>query len=391
MRRTSIGIERYIDKYILLYIGILGVISCVFIYSSTEVFAQYSGSFVTKQMIFYFIGFTFMMGIAFLKMEHLKKIDWYFYALIVLLLVGLIFAPESIAKPVNEAKAWYQIKWLGSFQPSEFLKVAFVLVVAKLIESHHEKIDNQTFLSDCLLLGKIAAVTIPPILLVYQQPDTGMIMLYAALLIPMLYFSAISKKILISFALIPVTLLIAIIIAYFQFPHFYSEQLVGQLSPHQISRINGWLHPFEHEDSAYQTRQGILAIGSGEVTGKGVLGNNVYVPEKHTDFIFATVAEELGFIGGALVILLYFLLIYRFLLTIVRANSTFAYAAGAGIIGLFAFQICQNIGMTMGLLPVTGVTLPFLSYGGSSLLSNFMLIGIMLAFIKIEYEEVSSS
>ena len=375
-------IDKYIDRYILFYIGLLGAISCVFIYSSTEIFAQYEGSFVVKQIFFYIIGFVLMIGIGLLHVEHLKKFSWIFYVLIVLLLIGLIFAPENIARPINQAKAWYQVKYIGTFQPSEFLKFAFVLVVAKMIDRHYTKIDKQSLASDCMLLSKIAIVTIPPMILVYIQPDTGMLLLYFALLIPMIYFSPISKKILISIAAIPVTIVISVVIIYFQYHDVFQEQIVERLSPHQISRVNGWLKPFEYEDSAYQTQQGILAIGSGELTGKGFLGNDVYVPEKHTDFIFATIAEETGFIGGTIVILLYFLLLYRLVLIIIKVKSVFSYAAGAGIVGLLTFQICQNIGMTLGLLPVTGVTLPFLSYGGSSLLSNFMLIGLLFAFIK---------
>ncbi len=382
-------INKYIDSYILLYIGLLGAISCVFIYSSTEIFAQYAGSFVVKQILFYIIGFVLMIGIGLLHVEHLKKFSWIFYVLIVLLLIGLIFAPENIARPINQAKAWYQVKYIGTFQPSEFLKFAFVLVVAKMIDRHYTKIDKQSLASDCMLLSKIAIVTIPPMILVYKQPDTGMLLLYFALLIPMIYFSPISKKILISIAAIPVTIVISVVITYFQYHDVFQEQIVERLSPHQVSRVNGWLQPFEYEDSAYQTRQGILAIGSGELTGKGFLGNDVYVPEKHTDFIFATIAEETGFIGGTIVILLYFLLLYRLVLIIIKVKSVFSYAAGAGIVGLLTFQICQNIGMTMGLLPVTGVTLPFLSYGGSSLLSNFMLIGLLFAFIKTSDDNVN--
>mgnify|MGYP003493206125 FL=1 len=341
-------INRYIDSYILLYIGLLGAISCVFIYSSTEVFAQYAGSFVVKQIFFYIIGFVLMIGIGLLHVEHLKKFSWIFYVLIVLLLIGLIFAPENIARPINQAKAWYQVKYIGTFQPSEFLKFAFVLVVAKMIDRHYTKIDKQSLASDCMLLSKIAIVTIPPMILVYKQPDTGMLLLYFALLIPMIYFSPISKKILVSIAAIPVTIIISVVITYFQYHDFFQEQIVERLSPHQVSRVNGWLQPFEYEDSAYQTRQGILAIGSGELTGKGFLGNDVYVPEKHTDFIFATIAEETGFIGGTIVILLYFLLLYRLVLIIIKVKSVFSYAAGAGIVGLLTFQICQNIGMTLG-------------------------------------------
>lgn len=381
-RRGRVGVEKYIDKQVALYIALLALISCLFIHSSTEAFPQYTGSFVIKQIIFYILGFSMMLAVASLDLEQLKQISWYAYAVIVLLLIGLIFAPESIARPVNEAKAWYQIKFLGSIQPSEFLKFAFVLVIAKVMEKHYTITEEPSFVSDCRLLCKVAIITIPPMLIVYQQPDTGMILLYAALLAPMVFFSSINKKLLITVAAIPVTLGIGIIIVYFQFHDFYQEELLGRLSGHQVSRINGWLQPFEYEASSYQTRQGMTAIGTGELTGKGYLSNDVYIPEKHTDFIFSTIAEETGFIGGSIIILLYFLLLYRLVVIVIKAHTRFAYITGAGIIGLLTFQIFQNIGMTMGLLPVTGVTLPFLSYGGSSLLSNFLLLGVILSFRK---------
>ncbi|MGN7117083.1 FtsW/RodA/SpoVE family cell cycle protein [Lysinibacillus odysseyi] len=360
----------------------LAFISCLFIHSTTEAFPQYGQTFVIKQIIFYILGFSLMVGVAMLDVEQLKQISWFVYAGVVLLLIGLIFAPESIARPINEAKAWYQIKFLGSLQPSEFLKFAFVLVVTRVMEKHYTLTEEPSFMSDCRLLCKVAIITMPPMLLVYQQPDTGMILLYLALLAPMIFFSSINKKLLITVAAIPVTLVIGILIIYFQFHHIYQEELLGRLSPHQVSRINGWLQPFEYEASSYQTRQGILAIGTGEIIGKGYRGNDVYIPEKHTDFIFSTIAEETGFIGGSIVILLYFLLLYRLVVIVIKARTRFAYITGAGIISLLTFQIFQNIGMTMGLLPVTGVTLPFLSYGGSSLLSNFLLLGVILSFRK---------
>lgn len=375
-------INKYLDKQIVLYIGLLGIISVVFIYSSNSAFSQYSGSFILKQCLFYTIGFTLMVLIARLDIEQLKKISWPFYILILVLLIALIFAPESIAKPINNAKAWYQIPFIGTFQPSEFMKFAFVLVLAKTIEAHREKLTSQSFSSDALLICKVGIITIPPMLIVYSQPDTGMLMLYLALILPIIYFSTISPKILVTLAAIPITVILAFVFIYTSFHDFYQEHLLSQLSDHQISRINGWLSPYEYEDSSYQGRQGMLAVGSGELTGKGYLKNDVYVPEKHTDYIFSTIAEETGFIGASIVIILFFLLLYRLVVITISTKNNFAYLVGAGIIGLLTFQIFQNIGMTLGLMPITGVTLPFVSYGGSSLLSNFMLIGIILSFKK---------
>lgn len=367
-----------LDKSLVISLSLLGIISCLFVHSSSTVFEQYSSSFIIKQLFYYLIGFLVMYGVAMLDIEQLQKIGWPFYWAMVLLTFGLFIAPESIARTVNEAKRWYQIPVLGSFQPSEFLKFALLIVVSKVIVAHREKYVRPTFLTDMRLLFIIAVITLPPTLAVYKQPDTGMTMIYMSMIIPMIFFSGIQKKLLIIFTAIPVSILSVVVILYVKFNAFFTDKILNKLSGHQISRIYGWLQPNEHPDSSYQTRQGFSAIGSGQFTGKGYMKNNVYVVEKHTDFIFANIAEEVGFIGGAFVIALLFFVIYRIVLITVEAKDPFMTLMGAGISSLLAFQITQNVGMTIGLLPVTGMTLPFLSYGGSSLISNFMLIGIVM-------------
>ncbi len=367
-----------LDKNLVISLSLLGIISCLFVHSSSTVFEQYTSSFIIKQLFYYLIGFFIMYGVATLDIEQLKKIGWPFYWAMVLLTFGLFIAPESIARTINEAKRWYHIPVLGSIQPSEFLKLAFLIVVSKVIVAHREKYVRPTFLTDMWLLLIIAVITLPPTLAVYKQPDTGMVMLYMSMIVPMLFFSGIQRKLLIIFTAIPVSILSVMVILYVKFNNFFTDKILNKLSGHQISRIYGWLQPNEYPDSSFQTRQGFSAIGSGQFTGKGYMNNDVYVVEKHTDFIFANIAEELGFIGGAFVIVLLFFVIYRIVLITVEAKDPFMTLMGAGIASLLAFQITQNIGMTIGLLPVTGMTLPFLSYGGSSLISNFMLMGIVM-------------
>ncbi|KOP77926.1 cell division protein FtsW [Lysinibacillus sp. FJAT-14745] len=367
-----------LDKSLVISLALLGIISCLFVHSSSTVFEQYTSSFIKKQFFYYLIGFLIMYGVAMLDIEQLKKIGWPFYWAMVLLTFGLFIAPESIARTVNEAKRWYQIPVLGSIQPSEFLKFAFLIVVSKVIVAHREKYERPTFLTDMRLLFIIAVITIPPTLAVYKQPDTGMVLIYMSMIVPMIFFSGIQRKLLIIFTAIPVSILSVVAILYVKFNDFFTDKILNKLSGHQISRIYGWLQPHEYPDSSFQTRQGFSAIGSGQFTGKGYMKNDVYVVEKHTDFIFANIAEEVGFIGAAFVITLLFFVIYRIVLITVEAKDPFMTLMGAGIASLLAFQITQNIGMTIGLLPVTGMTLPFLSYGGSSLISNFMLIGIVM-------------
>lgn len=366
------------DNSLAISLLLLGIISCLFVHSSSIAFEQYASLFIVKQFIYYSLGFLIMYGVATLDIEQLKRIGWPFYWFMVALTFGLFIAPESIARTINEAKSWYQVPLLGSFQPSEFLKFAFLIVVSKVIVAHRAKYVQPSFLSDMRLLITIGIITLPPTLAVYKQPDTGMVMLYMAMIIPMVYFSGIQTKLLVIFTAIPVSIVTVIATLYIKFNDFFTEKLLSKLSGHQVSRIYGWLQPYEYTDSSFQTRQGFMAIGSGEFIGKGYLQNNVYVPEKHTDFIFSAIAEEVGFVGGAFVIALLFFVIYRIVLITVQAKDPFMTLMGAGISSLLAFQITQNIGMTIGLLPVTGVTLPFLSYGGSSLLSNFMLMGIVI-------------
>lgn len=367
-----------LDKTLVISLSLLGIISCLFVHSSSTVFEQYTSSFIIKQLFYYLIGFLVMYVVATLDIEQLKKIGWPFYWAMILLTFALFIAPESIARTVNEAKRWYQIPLLGSFQPSEFLKFALLIVVSKVIVAHREKYVRPTFLTDMRLLLIIAVLTLPPMLAVYKQPDTGMVMLYMSMIVPMLFFSGIQRKLLIIFTAIPVSILSVLAILYVKFNEFFTDKILNKMSGHQISRINGWLQPNEYPDSSFQTRQGFSAIGTGQFTGKGYMNNNVYVVEKHTDFIFANIAEEFGFVGGAFVITLLFFVIYRIVLITVEAKDPFMALMGAGISSLLAFQITQNIGMTIGLLPVTGMTLPFLSYGGSSLISNFMLMGIVM-------------
>ncbi|WP_146550855.1 FtsW/RodA/SpoVE family cell cycle protein [Rummeliibacillus suwonensis] len=378
-----------LDHQIVIYIIFLFIISCFFIYSSSLKSGQYGGAvnFVYKQIFFYIIGFVSMIIISKLDLEQLKAVSFFIYIVIFILLIGLIFAPESIARPINNAKAWYQIPFIGSFQPSEFLKFSFLILTSWIIVTHNKKYNVHKLKTDSLLLGKVALLTLPPMLLVYIQPDTGMIMLYVSMLLPMLFFSGIQRKILIFILSIPISIFSFILSCYIFFNKFYQDKILGSLSPHQISRINGWLDPFNYGDSAYQTKQGLLAIGTGQVYGKGFMHNNVYVPEKHTDFIFSNIAEETGFIGASIVLVILFLIILRFVQISLNANTQFTILLTSGIVSLFTFQVFQNVGMTVGLLPVTGVTLPFLSYGGSSLLSNMMLVGIMMS-IKNSYVDL---
>lgn len=367
---------RTIDFQMVILIILMAIISCVFIYSAAKS-GQYKENFAEKQIIFYILGFVMMFITTYFDSDQLKKISWLIYGVIFASILFLIIAPYNIARPINGAKAWYQLPLIGSFQPSEYMKIAFIIVVSNVIDKHNKKYNKHTIKLDMLLLSKIAAVTIPPTLIVLIQPDTGMVMLYLAIIVPMIYMSGINRVLASLITVLPITVISLLVFIYFRFNEFFQTKLLGLLLPHQRDRILGWLDPFQYTNQGYQTKQGILAIGSGQLIGKGWGQGLVYIPEKHTDFIFSAIGEETGFVGCSIVICLFFILIYRIISIALSSKVQFGAYICAGVVGVLSFQIFQNIGMTIGLLPVTGVTLPFLSYGGSSLLSNMILLGLV--------------
>lgn len=237
-------------------------------------------------------------------------------------IVILKILPESTFTPVKlGAKRWFQFPVIVQIQPSEFFKIALIIFVANLVMNHNAKYMIRTYKTDFLLVGKIMLVSIPPIALVYSQPDTGMVFLYAASIV----FIHIrdSKEINCILYIHSGNSTIYINIYIRKISRFFFKELVTRLKPHQQSRIIGWLNPAENTDQGYQTQQSLLAVGSGELHGKGFGQGSVYIPEKHTDFIFATIAEEGGFIIAALVVLVLLLLIYRVTIIAYSAENLF--------------------------------------------------------------------
>ncbi|WP_175073911.1 FtsW/RodA/SpoVE family cell cycle protein [Terribacillus sp. AE2B 122] len=368
-----------LDKLILIILCLLCGISILFIFS-TQSGGQFGAqNFALKQSINYVIGFTLLLLFRLLDLNQLRLLAWSFYIVSVLSLLFLTIAPESIAPNILGAKRWFSIPFVGSIQPSEFFRISLIVIVAKLIADLKEKSLHRTMQEDLLLLGKILLVTIPPSLLVYQQPDTGMVMLYMFAIVAMLGMIKLNKIVVTIGILVPL-LAISIIACLFLFkPEIIYDDVIPKLKPHQQDRIIGWLDPSNNSNQAFQSRRSVLAVGTGGLIGKGIEGGNVYVPEKHTDFIFASIAEEGGFLTGAAVILLFFLLITRILEIGSKSNDPFGTYICAGLALSLTIQIVQNIGMVEGMLPVKGIALPFLTYGGSSLFSNMILLGIVMS------------
>lgn len=348
--------------------------------SSAQTTGQYGGNFVLKQLQWYVIGAIIVAFVMYFDPDQYKKLSWYMYGFGVFLLVLLLFMPEGqgqIGQPINGAKSWYNLP-IGSIQPSEFMKTFFILAAARLISKHHEKFQIKTIKTDFLLLGKILLTLIIPLAFIMQQPDLGSSLVFLAITAALIIVAGISWKIILPFFIGGVGLG-ALLLWMALYAQDFLEAKLG-FSPYQFARIYSWLDPYSYSsDVGFHLISSLNAIGSGEIFGKGYSGREVYVPEAHTDFIFTVIGEEWGFIGASFVICLYFLLIYHLTKTTLTLKDPFCTYVCAGIIAMITFHVLENIGMTIQLLPITGIPLPFISYGGSSLMGNALALGLVFS------------
>ncbi|WP_242309438.1 FtsW/RodA/SpoVE family cell cycle protein [Bacillus cereus group sp. BfR-BA-01524] len=368
---------QYQIDYVLLFILFaIGIVSCCAIASaqaSLPPFLQ-NVNFVLKQIQWYCIGFIAIGVIMIIDFDRYQKIAWYLYSFAMVLLIGLeLQVPGAVT--IKGATAWYRLPGIGNFQPSEIMKLFLIIVIGRIIANHNEKYFSRTMRDDFLLLGKIFATSLPPLLLIAKEPDLGNTMVISAMLAAMILVSGIRWRFI--FGLVSGTFVAGSTLIYIFFTHtdFFKAHI---LKEYQLNRFYGWLAPYKYDAQGYQLRQAFLATGSGEMQGKGWENGQVYFPEPHTDFIFTNVAEQFGFLGASVIISLFFLLIFRMIHIALESNDPFGSYICAGTIGMFTFQVFQNIGMTIGLLPITGITLPLMSYGGSSLLTYMIAIGFIL-------------
>ncbi|MBA4536940.1 FtsW/RodA/SpoVE family cell cycle protein [Bacillus aquiflavi] len=366
-----------IDYRLIFILLLLFLVSCIAIYSAQST-GQYKENFLMKQVVAYIVGTGIIAGIITLDSDQLRKITWYGYGFGLLLLGFLIVAPSGLAPVINGAKSWYRVPGMGSLQPSEIVKVLIILALAKVIADHHEKNQLKTIQTDLFLLLKICLVTLAPTLLVLKQPDLGTTLVFFAIMVGMIFISGISMRILVPiFSFI--TLMIGVIFYLVLWQPDVLEKYLG-VKQYQFGRVYSWIDPENYQSTTgFQLTKSLLAIGSGETVGKGYGNREVYLPESHTDFIFSVIAEEFGFIGSSIVISLFFILIYLLTKIGMEASNPYDTYICAGIMSMISFHVFQNIGMSIGLLPITGIPLPFISYGGSSVLGNMFAISLVFS------------
>lgn len=357
-------------------IFLLFIASIIALYSG-QTQATVPGNYVLQQVVWYIIGSLIVAMAMFLEPDQYKKLAWVFYAVGVLSLIALHFAPESIAPVTKGAKSWFKIPKVGSIQPSEFMKVFLILGLSRLIDDHNEKYARiKNVKTDFWLLIKIGLVAIVPLVLIFMESDMGTALIIAAITLGMILISGITWKILFP-AFLGITLLGG---AVFMIILYFPELLEGVVQQYQMSRIYSWIDPYKYaHTSGYQLILALQAVGSGGISGKGFMAKEVFVPDRHTDFIFSVIAEEYGFIGASALISLFFLLIYHIVKVALETDSPFNSYICAGIISMITFQVFQNIGMNIQLLPITGIPLPFISYGGSSMMGTMMAMGLVFS------------
>ncbi|MGJ9458537.1 FtsW/RodA/SpoVE family cell cycle protein [Oceanobacillus sp. CF4.6] len=339
---------------------------------------QYEGeNFVLKQILWFTAGAFIVAAIQFLDLEQLYKASVYIYGTSILVLIVLLISPESIARTINGAKSWFTLPGL-SLQPAEFTKITTILFMAAVISKHKSKFEVSNLKSDAYLLVKILILTAVPVSLILLQPDFGTAMVYLFIAGMMIILSGINWKIITSLIVVISTVSAAVIGFVIKFP-VLAQEVLG-IRQYQVNRILTWFDPTQQSsDATYHFDRAYMALGSGQLFGKGMGSLEVNYPEAHTDFIFSVIGESFGFIGSAIVIFLYFMLLYKLVtlgLSIFKYSSFGTYFC-FGFLSLLLIHVFQNIGMTLGVMPITGIPLLLISYGGSSILSTMIGLGIV--------------
>ncbi len=335
-----------------------------------------------KQFVFYLIGFGIIYLLQKIPITYIEKFSIAFYLFALVLLVGIFLVPPTLAPIVNGARSWYNFR-LFTLQPSEFSKIATVAMVSMLIKEKSFK-DN----TDTIKLLKLALIISIPFILVLKENDLGNGLFFIFLFLGLVFLVCNKGKTLFRIYSVVIVGLAIIILAALYFPRLLS--LVG-LKSYQLNRILSWLNPEAYKlDYSYQITQVLNEVKLGGLTGTFVKNKN-YIDEQFNDFIFSIVAKNFGFIGAAIFLFIFFIFVLR-LFNIMKKceQGNYSYYFILLSICSFCFSFFINIFSTLSIIPVIGISMPFISYGGSSLIANSILFGIIVkihATIQEEYME----
>jgi rod shape determining protein RodA len=319
--------------------------------------------FVQRQVIYGVIGIAVMIAVSRIDYTRLRELRMSVYTA----MVGSIAFVLLVGTAVRGSNRWINLP-LFQFEPSELAKVLLCISLSAMV---YERIRRPFGLPQTLALLALGLV---PAGLVFLQPDLGTGIVLVAIAITILFVSGIPWQ---HFATIGAAVALIAVGAYLGGSAVGAQPLHG----YQQDRLTSFLHPSEDpKDASYQVNQAVIAVGSGERIGRGDNSTQtelLFLPERHTDFIFAVIGERFGFLGAAFVVFLYALLFWRALRVMRLSTSFYGVMIAGGIVAMLAFQVIVNVGMNLGLMPVTGITLPLISYGGSSVLGTFLALGLL--------------
>jgi rod shape determining protein RodA len=320
--------------------------------------------FVTRQAIAAVLGLAGLIAAAVIPVDLARR-HWRLVYVATLALMILVFLA---AETIRGSKRWIDLGVI-QFQPSELGKVLFVLALAGFLVERQGRVNRWRTIVQAIGLGTV------PILLVFLQPDLGTALVYGAALVAVLFFVGVRWRQLLVFLLAVAFLGLSIL-------WLLPTAGIEVLKPYQAERVAGFLDPNRDPgDLTWNLNQSLTAVGSGGLTGRGVIEASQtrldYLPEHATDFAFASLAEQRGFVGSAILLLLYLLVVWRGLRVITVAGDLYGAVVAGGLVFALLFQVFVNVGMTMGMAPITGIPLPFVTVGGSSLVTNLVLVGVL--------------
>ncbi len=362
---------RHFDVVLALVTVAVSAFGALMIYSATRDQLQAEGIsahyYVQKQLIFMAVGVVVMLAVA--AIDYRRYRDW--AAFIYVLSVLMLLAVYAVGHKSRGSQAWFQ---LGSYQlePSEFAKIGLIVALASFCAAFKGKLPGRALLV-VLVLGAI------PIVLVYKQPDLGTALVLGAVLISVLLVAGVRGRHFAILSLVAVFGMVGVI-------------QLGVLKSYQKARLTSFVSTPDQPNAKllstlagqnqYNLAESKITIGDGGLTGKGLFNgsqtNLSYVPEQRTDFIFTAVGEQLGFAGSALLLVLFLTMLWRIWRAASRSRDLVGTLMCVGVLAMIAFQVFENVGMTMGIMPIAGIPLPFMSYGGSALIATFAGVGLAL-------------
>lgn len=355
------------DLQLLTIVVLLCVIGAISVYSCTRADSSPTRKLM-MQLAFIVIGLVVMAGTALVDTQRLRGLVWPIFITVMVLLVIVLMMGQ-----IRNTARWIPLGPVN-LQPAELAKLAVILILGMVVAR-----EDSERKADFLFLVKTLAYVGAPSLLILLQPDLGTPIVLFFIWLAMMFVVGTNPTHLAAFVLAGAML-------------FAGAWGFGLIRPHQQERLTAFLHPErDPQGAAYHLRQSLVAIGGGHLWGQGLFHGRQtqggFIPDQETDFVFTAIAEELGFIGAFCVVLLFGLLLYRAIAIAAAAQTTFDRAVAAGIAAMLLIQVYANIAMTIGLAPVKGMALPFLSYGGSSMITNMVAVGLLQS-IHIRREQI---